>query len=63
MQLPAAPATGKKKGLPWTYNAELVCPRCQVKGYVRTVKVLWETFAECQNCKTPRWSLTKASKH
>lgn len=57
-ELPAPPAPQKKE-LPWVYNAELVCPRCQVRGYVRTIKVLWDTFAECQNCKTPRWKLKK----
>ena len=56
-QLPEAPSSTKKTELPWVYNRELVCPRCQVKGYVRTLKVLWDTFAQCQNCNAPRWKL------
>ena len=59
-ELPAAPAPTKPE-LNRTYNAQLVCPHCQVRGYVRTMKILWETFADCQNCKT-RWSLSKSSK-
>ena len=55
MELPAPPAP-VKRGLPWTYNTQLVCRNCQVKGYVRTVRMLWENFAECQSCHT-RWSL------
>jgi uncharacterized paraquat-inducible protein A len=55
MELPAPP-TEERQGMPRTHNTELVCPRCQVKGYVRTTKVLWETFADCLNCKS-RWSM------
>jgi len=58
-ELPAAPAPLKKEGIPWVANPQLVCPRCQVRGYVLTVKVLWDTFARCQNCKSPRWKLPK----